>query len=141
MIVGLQETLRVIVVDWILVDGWRNLHWAYVLTNRGPNAIMAFYQGAAAVVIARNFRRSWSLGALAAILVASCFGYFALLPVLKALAVATQTTLRLAKPPELYQMPYGLNVYTYIYGMFIEPTIAALVMAALAWPRLGASAP
>ncbi|MEG3087763.1 hypothetical protein [Sphingomonas sp. PB4P5] len=141
LIVLLQETLRVIVVDNIVSDGWIDLRWVYLLMTRLPNALLSFYSGAIALVIARKVRPERPAPLLVAVLIASAIGYFGLLPLLKYLADMITATLQLTEAPEVHTMPYGLYVYKYIYGMFIEPTIASFVLIYLLWPALDGTKP
>lgn len=139
LILFLQETLRVIVVDNIVSDGWVDLRWVYLLMTRLPNALLSFYSGAIAVVIARKVGSNRPLPLIAAIVIASAIGYFGLLPMLKSIAGLITATLRLSEAPEVHTMPYGIYVYKYIYGMFIEPTISSFILFYLLWPALDGS--
>jgi hypothetical protein len=139
LIVLLYETLRVIVVDNIVSDGWVDLRWVYLLMTRLPNALLSFYSGAVAVVIARKIGSDRPIALLVAVVIAGGVGYFVLLPALKSIADMITAALRLKEAPEVYQMPYGIYVYKYIYGMFIEPTIASFALVYLLWPSLEGS--
>jgi hypothetical protein len=139
LIVLLQETLRVIVVDNIVSDGWIDLRWVYLLMTRLPNALLSFYSGAVAVVIARKVRLDRPVPPLVAVVIASAIGYFGLLPLLKFIADLITATMHLTEAPEVHTMPYGIYVYKYIYGMFIEPTISSFVLIYLLWPALKGS--
>lgn len=139
LIVLLQETLRVIVVDNIVSDGWIDLRWVYLLMTRLPNALLSFYCGAIAVIIARKIGSNRHVPLLIAVAVASAIGYFGLLPAMKAIADLLTAALQLTETPEVHTMPYGIYVYKYIYGMFIEPTISSFALIYLLWPALGGS--
>jgi hypothetical protein len=141
LIVFLQETLRVIVVDNVVSDGWIGLRWVYLLMTRLPNALLSFYSGAIAVVIARKVGSDRPVSLLLAVVIASAIGYFGLLPMLKSIASLITTTLHLSEAPEVHTMPYGIYVYKYIYGMFIEPTISSFILIYLLWPTFGGSKP
>ncbi len=141
LIVLLQETLRVIVVDNIVSDGWIDLRWVHLLMNRLPNALLSFYSGAIAVVIARKIGSDRHVRLLIAIAVASAIGYFGLLPALTAVSDLITAALQLTEVPEVHTMPYGIYVYKYIYGMFIEPTISSFALIYLLWPALNGSKP
>ena len=93
LIVLLQETLRVIVVDNIVSDGWIDLRWVSLLMTRLPNALLAFYSGAIAVIIARKVGSDRPVPLLIAVVVASAIGYFGLLPALKTIADLIAATL------------------------------------------------
>jgi hypothetical protein len=136
LIVLLQETLRVIVVDNIVSDGWIDLRWVYLLMTRLPNALLSFYSGAIAAIIARKIGSDRLVPLLTAIAVVSAIGYFGLLPALKAIADMITATLQLTAAPEVHTMPYGIYVYKYIYAMFIEPTISSFILIYLMWPAL-----
>jgi hypothetical protein len=137
LVVLLQETLRVIVVDNIISEGWIDRRWIYLLSARIPNALVYFFFGASAVVIARRFE-GLAL-TIVATLVTAAIGQFLLLPEMRSAAADVNAAFGLNPPPEVYQMPYSISVYKYIYGMFIEPTISAYVIASLLWPALGGS--
>jgi len=139
LIVFLQETVRVIVVDNIVSDGWIDLRWVYLLMTRLPNTLLAFYSGAIAVIIARKIGSHRPVLLLAAVVVGSAIGYFGLLPMLVSIAGLVTSGLQLTEAPEVHTMPYGIYVYKYIYGMFIEPTIASFVLIYLMWPSLDGS--
>lgn len=139
LIILLQETFRVIVVDNVVSDGWVDLRWVYLLMTRLPNALLSFYMGAIAVIIARKVDPMRPMSILLAVLISSAIGHFGLLPFLTACANAVGAALQLTAPPEVHQMPYGIYVYKYIYGMFIEPTIASFVLVYLMWPSLPGS--
>lgn len=141
LIVLLQETLRVIVVDNIVSDGWIDLRWVHLLMNRLPNALLSFYSGAIAVVIARKIGSDRHVRLLIAIAVASAIGYFGLLLALTAVSDLITAALQLTEVPEVHTMPYGIYVYKYIYGMFIEPTISSFALIYLLWPALNGSKP
>jgi hypothetical protein len=128
LIVLLHETLRVIVVDNIVSDGWIDLRWVYLLMTRLPNTLLSFYSGAVAVVIARKIRSGRPVALLIAVVIASAAGYFVLLPTLKSTADMITAALRLTETPEVHKMPYDIYVYKYIYGMFIEPTVASFAL-------------
>ncbi|WP_260596778.1 hypothetical protein [Sphingomonas endolithica] len=139
LVVLLQETLRVIVVDNIVSDGWVDLRWVYLLMTRLPNALLSFYSGAIAVVIARKVGSDRPVAMLLAVVLASAIGYFGLLPVLKFIADLVTAMMHLTETPEVHTMPYGIYVYKYIYGMFIEPTISSFIIIYLLWPVLKGS--
>lgn len=139
LIIFLQETLRVIVVDNIISNGWIDFRWLYLLSTRLPNAMVSFFSGAAAVVIARKLHGKRLATTLVAILFFAALGQLALLPAMKWAAASTNAALGLVAAPEVHQMPYGLYVYKYIYGMFIEPTIASYILTGLLWPALPGS--
>ena len=139
LIVCLQETVRAIVVDNVISDGWIDLRWTGLLASRLPNALLAFYSGAIAVVISRKIGPKRYLALLFVVAAASAIGYFGLLPMLKSVAGLVPALLHLAEAPEAHKPPYGFYVYKYIYGMFIEPTIAAFCLIYLVWPALKGS--
>ncbi|UAK25833.1 hypothetical protein [Sphingomonas nostoxanthinifaciens] len=136
LVVFLQETVRIIVVDNIVSDGWIDRRWIYLLMTRLPNAMLSFCSGAAAVTISRTLRHRPIWAVIIVVPIVAAIGLFALLPALKGVAGWIDATLHLAEPPEVYQPPYGFYVYKYIYGTFVEPTIACFVLAYLAWPGL-----
>jgi hypothetical protein len=139
IIVLLQETLRAIIIGIVVTDGWRDLRWIYILVTSLPDALFYFYSGAAAVVIARSIERGRPMALLAAVAFASLVGYFGLLPALELVANMVVHSFRLESAPEIYRMPYGLYVYTYIYSTFIEATLASFLLIYLVWPSLEGS--
>jgi hypothetical protein len=139
LVLFLQETLRQIVVDNIVSDGWLELRWIYLLSTRLPNALTSLFYGAAAVVIARKLKGQSLVATIAAILGSVAIGLFVMLPGLNLAAAAMNAGLGLAASPEVYQMPYDIYVYKYIYGMFIEPTIAVYILTGFLWPALSGS--
>jgi len=139
LIVLLQESLRAIVVDNIVSDGWIDRRWLGLLMARLPSVLLSFYSGAIAVVIARKIGSGRPFALASAVAIASAVGYFALQPALAHLAEAVPAALHLAEAPEVHKMPYDLYIYAYIYGMFIEPTIAAFALIYLMWPALSGS--
>jgi hypothetical protein len=138
IVVFLHETVRVIVVDNMLVEGWIAHRWVFMVLQRLPTACLNFFWGAIAALIARGLAGK-RLPQLAAVLAATALGYFAVKPAVGALADAIVHAMALAEPPELYQMPYDFHVYSFIYGTFIEPAIAMFLVAWLAWPGLRGS--
>jgi len=139
LVVLLQETLRVIVVDNIVSDGWVDQRWVYLLMTRLPTALLSFYSGVIALVIARKLGPGRPMALLFAVVIASALGYFGLLPVIKYIADLITATLHLVESPEVHTMPYGIYVYKYIYGMFIEPTISSFILLYMLWPSLEGS--
>lgn len=139
LILMLQETIRAIVVDNVISDGWIDLRWSGLLLSRLPSAALSFYSGAVAAVIARKGGASSSAGLSVAVLLASALGLFGLQPMLTHIADVATASLHLAEAPEAHRMPYDFYVYKFIYGMFIEPTIAAFALIYLVWPALNGS--
>ena len=139
LIVLFQETFRVIVMDNVVSDGWIDLRWLYLLMIRLPNVLLSFYSGVVAVVVARHLKKSSPARMAIVIAVAAATGLFVIIPVFKAATDTIITSFHLTVAPEIHRMPYGIYVYKYIYGMFIEPTIAAFVLAYLLLPALQGS--
>jgi hypothetical protein len=141
LVILLQETFRVIVVDNIVSDGWVDHRWIALLMTRLPSALSSFYSGAVAVLIARTLRRRSIWAVIITVLVVAAIGFCALLPMLKGAAGWIDAALHLAEAPEVHKPPYGFYVYKYIYSTFIEPTIACFVLVYLLWPSLNGSTP
>lgn len=139
MIVLLNENLRVLAVSTYLTHGWLASRWLFTLLDRLPSAGTAFFHGAAATVIARYYGWGRKTVLTVAVLLVTVIATFALQPSLRALASATERALGLTEPAELYALPYPAHVYAVIYSTFIEPTIAAFVLAALVWTNLTGS--
>ncbi|USU05622.1 hypothetical protein NF699_02665 [Sphingomonadaceae bacterium OTU29LAMAA1] len=139
LIVLLQETIRAIVVDNVVTDGWIDLRWVGLLMSRLPGTLLSFYSGAAAVVIGRKISADRPVVALVAVATASAIGYFALQPLLRSLADTVTLALHLGEAPEAHKPPYGFYEYKFIYGMFLEPTIASFALIYLVWPALNGS--
>jgi hypothetical protein len=104
-----------------------------------PGACLEFFWGGAAVLIARRLAGRHILVVAAAVLAVTALGYFAVRPGMAAAGSWVVQALQLTEPHERYQMPYNLYVYKFIYGTFIEPTLAMFVIAWLAWPGLAGS--
>jgi hypothetical protein len=136
LVVGLHETLRVVVVDNVLVEGWVDNRWVYMVLQRLPGACLDFFWGVSAVVIARRFAAEPLPVVAVAVFVATAVGYFIVRPAVAGGAQDIIQALQLSEPPELYQMPYTFYIYKFIYGMFIEPAIAMLLIVSMAWPGL-----
>jgi hypothetical protein len=107
--------------------------------SRLPGALLSFYNGAVAVVIARKIGADRSVQVLVAVAAASAFGYFALQPLVADVADTVTLALHLGEAPEAHRPPYGFYEYKFIYGMFIEPTIASFALISLLWPALSGS--
>ncbi|WP_322101876.1 hypothetical protein [Paraburkholderia sp. J41] len=137
LVAGLYESLRVIGIEWVILDGWRRLNWVYVLTDRAPASILTFYQRAIATFIARRWRSGWNAPVVIAIAATSAFGYFTLSPGLTIAMSRITSALGVAQPVVLYWPPYDLHVYAYIYGLFIESAIFTVALAAISWTGLG----
>lgn len=139
IVVFFHETFRVIVIDNVLVEGWVDHRWVYMIAQRLPGACLNFFWGAAAAMIARRMAGKPILLVAAAVLLVATVGYVVLVPGIAEAGNRVVHAMVLTEPPELYQMPYTLYIYTYIYGGFIEPAIAMFVMVWLAWPGLEGS--
>lgn len=138
IVVCLHETFRVITIDNVMVEGWIAHRWIYMLMQRLPTACLNFYWGVVAALVARRLAGK-HLPQFAAVLAATALGYVAVKPGADAIATAIVHALALAQPPELYQLPYNFYVYKFLYITFIEPTIAMVLIAWLAWPGLSGS--
>jgi hypothetical protein len=136
LVVFFHETFRVIVVDNVMVDGWIDCRWIYMVLKRLPDACVNFFWGAVAVVIARRVVGRQLMLIAAAVLASSLVSYFLIRPGIAAACGMLVDALHMSEPPEVWQMPYNFYVYKYIYGGFIEPAIAMFVMVWLAWPGL-----
>lgn len=134
LIAAASESLRRIVMDWVVVDGTRGLNWLPVLAAQLPKLLMAFYEGAVALLIARTMKGTGRLAV--SIGAASALGYFVLLPALQGGMDAIVTRMGAPDPVPLYLPPYGWYVRSYIYVTFLEPVFAVSIMAALLWPSL-----
>jgi hypothetical protein len=115
LVAFLQETLRVIVIDNILSERWIDRRWTYLLLTRITNAMVYFFFGASSAVIARKF--DGLALTIVATLVTAAIGQFLLLPEMKSAAADINAAFGIIPPPEVYQMPYSISVYKYIYGM------------------------
>ncbi len=142
-IVMLQETFRVLIVNIAIVDGLVGRRWLFMIIDALPNAAASFFNGAAGLLIARYLwvdRRRPTMIVTAAVLAAAAIGLFLLLPALKEAAGATERSLGVTQPPELYQIPFGLYMYSFIYPTFVEPTLATFFLAYLLLPALSGAA-
>ncbi|MDH7637663.1 hypothetical protein [Sphingomonas oryzagri] len=125
-------------MNWVVVDGTKGLNWLPVLDGQLPKALTNFYEGAAALLIARGTRGGGKADLLLAIAIAaaSALGYFVLLPAMQNGLDAIVRYTGVPDPVPLYLPPYGWHVRTYIYLTFLEPVCAVWFMAALLWPDL-----
>lgn len=139
LVVFFHETFRVIVVDNVMVEGWIDHRWIYMVLQRLPDACVNFFWGAVAVFIARRVAGKKLLIAAVAVLASTAVSFFLIRPGIAAACGMLVDALHLSEPPEVWQMPYNFYVYKFIYGGFIEPAIAMFVMAWLAWPGLQGS--
>jgi hypothetical protein len=133
------ETVRNLVVDNVMSDGWIEGRWVQIALTRLPNVLSAFFSGVIAVLIARGLRHQTMGKVLTAVLAGAAINYFVLLPMFKVSAGLIQATLGTVEVPEVHKPPYGFYIYKYIYSTFIEPTFASFVLAYLLWPSLKGS--
>jgi len=139
LMVLFHETFRVIVVDNVMVEGWIDHRWIYMVLQRLPDACVNFFWGAVAVVIARRIAGTKLLISAIAVLASTAVSFFLVRPWIAAACGMLVDALHLSEPSEVWQMPYNFYVYKFIYGGFIEPAIAMFVMVWLAWPGLKGS--
>lgn len=139
LVVFFHETFRVIVVDNVMVEGWIEHRWIYMVLQRLPDACVNFFWGAIAAIIARRLVGKNMLVIAVAVLAATAASIYVIKPGVAAAGGILVHALHLTEPPEVWQMPYNFYVYKFIYGGFIEPAIAMFVMAWLAWPGLQGS--
>lgn len=133
---ALYETLRVtIITNQIYGGGWGN-HLLYSVTDRLPFGLLAFYQGVAAVLIARFAARLVSSKAVISAAIAAAIGMYALSPMFNAAMATVNSAFHIQEPTPVYGMPFGLHMYRYIYATFLEPTLASLFLAFMVWPGL-----
>ena len=134
-LVMLNETFRVLIIEvFLTAGGWSKGGWLFTLVGKLPAALTWFCHGAAMAVAARRLHTNTARGAT--VLVVAALGLFALQPILAHAAAATQDALREFDLPQRYNMPFPLKIYIVIYVTFIESAIAAMAIAALAWPSL-----
>jgi len=135
-LVFLVETGRVFLVDLYLTEGWKEERWAFTLLQRLAMALVWFFYGISAAIIAWRSRRNNLGQTIGAVLLVAAVGLFALQPMLHNATIYLAQLFQLREPVELYKLPYPLHVYLVIYATFLEPTIATFGLAALVWPSL-----
>lgn len=139
LIVFFHETFRVIMVDNVMVEGWIDHRWVYMVLQRLPNALVTFLWTAAAVIIVRRLAGRTMPVIGIAVLATTLLVWFVIRPGITGACEMVVHTLHLTEPPEVWQMPYNLYVYKFIYGGFIEPAVAMFALVWLAWPGLHGS--
>ncbi len=87
------------------------------------------------MAIARHFTRSAALAIVAAVL-SGVIVRLAVAPLAEHCAAILNVAFRVAQPKVLHQLPYSPGMLVVIYLTFLEPTVAALIMAKLAWHGL-----
>ena len=127
--VALSETVRIAVITLFLANDWRAANWLFVAVDLLVRAAPGFTLGVLALVASRRLRGWRSL--LAAVVAAGLLTRLVVLPLVRRLADATTATLGLVHPDEAFRPPYALDMLSVIYVTFLEPTIAAFVMARL----------
>jgi hypothetical protein len=127
LLMMLNEAFRVFVIESAIIgNGW------YSALDNVPRALSWFVGGSAVAWMALGDQRRRNV-ALAMVLVAVLV-VFAIHPALDALGTSLKGSL--PEPTPLYTDPYPFKINVLIYATFIEPTIAAFVMASFCWPAL-----
>lgn len=139
LVVFFHETFRVVLVDNVMVEGWIDHRWIYMVLQRLPGACVTFAWSATAAVIARRLAGKNMLVIAVAVLATAAVSTYAVRPAIMEACNMLVDALHLTEPPEVWQMPYNFYVYKFIYGGFIEPAVAMFAMAWLAWPGLHGS--
>jgi hypothetical protein len=139
-ILMLHEVFRLLVVNIAMVDGFVGHRWLFMVVDVIPLGVKDFYIGAVGLLISRycsstDRGRGLALG-IAAVILASVMSFFVIQSLLHSAASLVEQALQMPRPEEVYHEPYGLYIYSFIYTMFIEPTLAAFFLAYLLWPSL-----
>jgi len=128
LLVMLHETIRVFLIESTIVGSSM-----YTACDIAPRALSWFVCGVAVAWISLGDQKPRTVALAIIALVA--VEVFALHPALD--AVGASLMQGLSEPVIRYTDPYPFKVNLLIYVTFIEPTIAAFVIAAYCWPHLG----
>ncbi len=130
-----SQRLRIVIITTTLANnGWANAYYVLAVAAYGPKiageAALAF---CAALIVCRTDN---PLHLLPAIVVLSGLGVVVLIPGANQLTAWLTSHLASFDAENRYNPPYPVGVYEVIYATYIEPTLAAFIMAGLAWPGL-----
>jgi hypothetical protein len=126
----LNETLRVFVIESTILGDW--LYGAF---DRAPGALSPLMCSCAVAWIALGDQKYRNVGV--AVLLIAGLEAFAIYPALDALFTSLKNGL--SEPTPLYADPYPFKINLVVYATFIEPTVAAFVMASVCWTAMGNS--
>lgn len=135
LLVMTNETLRLILLEVTTTrEGWLHGYILLELAQQFPRPTMWFLSGLAVAFWAR---RSGNMAWLAAgALIVTALALYAVKPPLDALSAALSAQLQDFDAPQAYAPPFPAKIYVVIYATYLEPSIAAFVMAAMVWPQL-----
>jgi len=124
-----KEELRGLVMDGVVTQGW-----AFAALKEVPSLVVMAFIAAAVVAVGPRLQGWLSLLAGGAVLGAVAF--FAVQPAIGAAYGPWLQSMAYLAKPDLYQMPYPIQVMVPAYLTFAEPTAGCAIIAALTWPRL-----
>lgn len=126
----LNETFRVLLIETAIIQ-----RWSYSVFDIAPKALATLAGGCAVAWIAfgSKERRNAAVG----IVLVAAIVTFAIRPGLEALCASLKSSV--PEPIPLFSDPYPTGINVLIYATFIEPTVAAFVMASACWPALRGS--
>jgi len=127
LVIMLNETLRVFSIESVVIG-----NWLYAALDIAPRALSLLAGGIAVAWIGLGGQKRRNVAI--AILLISALEVFVLHPALDAVATALKHSL--SEPAPLYTGPYPFKINLIVYATFVEPTIAAFAMVAVAWPVL-----
>ncbi len=128
----LREAMRVTILDGVVTTAWR-----YSFVSDLPRFLVPFFLACLAVAAAPHLRGPAArlVGALSIGVITT----YVFVPVLSSLLGHILQTIRYLSHDEIYRVPYGWHVEVPAYITFLEPTIAAFLLAALVLDRLSSS--
>lgn len=125
----LREALRVSILDGIVTSAWR-----YSFVSDLPRSVVPVFLACLCVPAARYVRHT-SARVVGAIVIGGLATYV-FLPAFSSILGHVLHSIRHLSHDEIYKVPYGWQVEFPSYITFLEPTIAAFLVAALVLDRL-----
>jgi hypothetical protein len=126
----LNEAFRVFIIESAILGDW-----LYAAFDIAPRVLSSLVCSFAVAWIALGVQKGRNV-AVAVLLIAG-LEVFVIHPALDALCASFKSSLPESMP--LYTDPYPFKINLVVYATFIEPTIAAFVMASVCWTALGDS--
>jgi hypothetical protein len=138
LVAALYEFLRIVIITTTLANhGWSHAYYVLAIATYGPKIAAEAALAVCAALIVRRTKNPRHL--LAAIILLSALGAFVLIPCATHLSAWLAGHLASFDADNRYNPPYPAGIYAVIYATYIEPTLAAFIMAGLAWPGLRGS--
>jgi hypothetical protein len=128
LVIMLNEVFRVFLIEGAIVG-----NWLYSLLDIAPRALSWLACGGAVAWFGLGDKKHRKVAL--AIIVLAALEVFAIHPALDSICASLKNSV--SEPAPLYTDPYPFKINVLIYATFIEPTIAAFVIASFCWPALG----